>query len=157
MANGTADFEGDLLLNLTEDGGELQIENGLFMPDKSFATSVLISLFGGNIEDAGKVENRSGWWGNYTGATDNKIQSRFQAITNGQPLTVASAKEAVNAAKLDLAWIIDNGIADDISIYGTIGGVKRFDMEVILSKDGTEIYKNKYAINWEAQRNGARK
>jgi len=154
---GTADFEGDLLLTLTEDGGELAIEDGLFMPDKSFATAVLISLFGGNIEDSGKVENRSGWWGNYTGSTENKIQSRFQAITNGNPLTVATAKEAVNAAKLDLAWVIENGIADEISIKGVIADVKRFELEVILTKDGTDIFKNKYAINWEAQRNGARK
>lgn len=154
---GTADFEGDVFLKLTEDGGELKIENELVMSDKGFNTSVLISLFGGNVEDSGKVENRTSWWGNYTPEADssNKIQSRFQAVTNGNPLTVASAKEAVNAAKLDLAWIIDNGIADDIDITARITGVKRLELDITLIKDGTDIFSNTYSVNWEAMRNGA--
>lgn len=153
---GYADFEGDLRLIMSDDGAELAIENGLILPEKGFDTSVLISLFGGNIEDSGKVENKNGWWGNYS-LGGEKIQSRFQAITNGQPLTVASAKEAINAAKLDLNWLISEGVADDIELSGYIAGTKRFELTVMLIKDGTDIYNNKFAVNWEAERNGTRK
>jgi phage gp46-like protein len=135
----------------------MNIENGLVMSDKGFNTSVLISLFGGNVEDSGKVENRSGWWGNYTAQNTEKIQSRFQAVTNGNPLTVANAKEAINAAKLDLDWIVSNGIADEIAINGKIAGVKRLELEITLIKDGADIFSNTYSVNWEAMRNGARK
>jgi hypothetical protein len=55
--NNLQTFEGDLLLEDTPDGGDIRIENNLFVSDRSFNTAVYLSLFGGNKDDNGKVKN----------------------------------------------------------------------------------------------------
>jgi hypothetical protein len=82
------DFEGDLLLEDTPDGGDIRIEDGLFISDRSFRTVVYLSLFGGNKEDNGRVRNRKTWWGNtLRGISENqKLTSRFQALIHGLPM-----------------------------------------------------------------------
>ena len=45
------DFEGDLLLADSADGGNVLISDGLFQGDRSFNTAVYLSLFGGNRDD----------------------------------------------------------------------------------------------------------
>ena len=150
METGNAIFEGDVLLRLTNDGAEICIEDELICCDREFDTAVLLSLFGGNAEDDGTVEKRMGWWGNYTGEDGTKkMISRYQAATYGKALTTNSAKEALEAARLDLQWLIDEGVADDLEITGSIASVNRFDLSVTLLKNGAEIYKNTYALNWE--------
>lgn len=149
-------FEGDLKLENTMDGANVVIENELFCSDKTFSNAVLISLFGGNIDDSGKVENRNGWWGNYVDCGDNerKVISRFQYATNGTPLNVSSAKEAIEAAREDLNWLIESGACDDIILNGSIASPKRFDLSVRISANEKTVFNSVYSVNWEEMKNG---
>ncbi|MDR1586542.1 MAG: hypothetical protein LBS57_03700 [Treponema sp.] len=150
------DFEGDLLLEDTPDGGDIRIEDGLFVSDRSFRTSVYLSLFGGNKEDNGKVRNRKTWWGNtLRGVSENqKLVSRFQALIHGLPMTTKNILDAEAAARLDLKWMVDDGIADEIIADGRAVSHSRFELKVQINAKGKSIFEHIYALFWKAGSNG---
>jgi phage gp46-like protein len=150
------DFEGDLLLEDTPDGGDIRIDDGLFVSDRSFGTAVYLSLFGGNKEDSGRVQNRKTWWGNtLRGVSENqKLVSRFQAIIHGLPMTMKNILDAEEAARLDLKWLTDEGIADEIITSGRPLSHSRFELKVQINAKGKSIFDNNYALFWKAGSNG---
>jgi phage gp46-like protein len=145
-------FAGDLLLEDTPDGGEIRIENDLFVNDRSFNTAVYLSLFGGNQDDNGKVKNNKTWWGNtLDGISENeKIVSRFQAIIFALPMTTKNIQAAETAAKIDLQWIVDEGIADKIIISGSAVSHNKFYLSVEIQLNGKSIYQNAFSLLWKA-------
>jgi phage gp46-like protein len=145
------DFQGDLLLQETPDGGEIILENGLFKFDENFSNAVYLSLFGGNKEDNGKVKNNKEWWGNtIEGIEENeKLISRFQNIIYGLPMTVKNIREAEAAAALDLKWFKDEKIIDELNIDGRITGKNNFILVVEMLIDGLKVFGNSYALLWE--------
>jgi phage gp46-like protein len=145
-------FEGDLLLEDTPDGGDIRIENDLFVSDRSFNTAVYLSLFGGNKDDKGKVKNNNTWWGNtLEGTAENeKLVSRFQAIIFGLPMTTKNIQEAETAANLDLKWLINEGAADKIIAAGKATGRNRFALTVEIRSGGKSIYENTFSLFWRS-------
>jgi len=145
-------FEGDLLLASTPDGGEIRVENGVFACDRAFNTAVYLSIFGGNKEDTGKVKNNKTWWGNTLEGTgeNEKLVSRFQAVIFGLPMTSKNIESAESAAALDLQWIIDEGIADKITVSGRAVSRKKFSLRVEIKAGGKSIYENTFALFWKA-------
>jgi phage gp46-like protein len=145
-------FEGDLLLEDTQDGGDIIIENELFVNDRTFKTAVYLSIFGGNKDDNGKVKNNKTWWGNTLGGTteNEKLVSRFQAVIFGLPMTIKNIESAENAASLDLKWIIDEGIADKIKVSGHAVSRNRFTLSVEIRVAGKSIYENIFSLFWKA-------
>jgi phage gp46-like protein len=143
-------FEGDVLLFATVDGGELAIENGLFVSDKQFSSAVYLSLFGGNQDDPGKVKNNKGWWGNCLDSVtiNEKIVSRFQSIIIGLPMTIKNIREAEAAAELDLKWFKDEKIADEINVSIKSTGKHEFSLTVEILKDVSNVFENTYALQW---------
>jgi phage gp46-like protein len=144
------DFQGDLLLQETPDGGEIILENGLFKSDKSFSNAVYLSLFGGNKEDNGKVKNNKEWWGNtIEGIEENeKLVSRFQNIIYGLPMTVKNIREAEAAAAIDLGWFKNEKIIDVLNIYGRATGKNNFELVIEMLKDGVKVFNSSYALLW---------
>lgn len=150
-------FQGDVLIHSTNDGGEIDIEDGLIQDCNTFSTAVYISLFGGNKDDvAGR--NKETWWGNLIPGTDGseKIVSQFQAITCGLPLTGANLKKAQTAAESDLKWFVDEGIADSVSVSLAAENIKRVRVSVEFTKDGSKIFESAYYFEWEGVQNGLR-
>jgi len=145
-------FEGDLLLSETLDGGDVEIENGLLVSDKQFSTAVYLSLFGGNKLDNGKTNSVNQFWGNLLSDTteSEKLRSRFQYIITGLPMSVKNIKEAEKAAYMDLQWFIDEKIADVINIFGQAPGKNRFNLRVEILKDINLIFENEYFLLWGA-------
>jgi phage gp46-like protein len=143
-------FEGDLLLEETPDGGDIRIENRLFVSDRSLGTAVYLSLLGGNKDDNGKVKSNKTWWGNtLPGVAENeKIISRFQALIYGLPMSTKNIQKAENAALLDLNWIIDEGIADKIISSGRATARNKFSLHVDIRARGKSIYKNAFSLFW---------
>ena len=154
MADDT-EFAGDVLFTDGADGGEITIEDGLVKCDKAFSTAVYLSLFGGNAKDDGKVENTKGWWGNYIENTppEEKLVSRFQSYTE-KPLTSANLRLAEKAVETDLAWLIDDGAADEISATGVINAVDHAFFTIIIKKSGETVFDTTYGIQWEAGTHG---
>jgi phage gp46-like protein len=155
--SGTQNFEGDALLYETVDGGELKIDDGIFVFDKQFLTAVYLSLFGGNKDDSGKIKNNKEWWGNMlNGIYENeKLKSRFQYIITGFPMTVKTIKEAETAALVDLEWFTKEKIADEINIYGQAAGKNRFNLNIEIKKDKRTLFKNNYFVPWGVENGGS--
>jgi len=145
-------FEGDLLLHDTPDGGDIRIEKGLMVNDQTFGTAVYLSLFGGNKDDNGRVENRRTWWGNtLRGVNENKrLVSRFQAIIFGLPMTTRNILDAEEAARIDLGWIISDKIADEILANGRAVSRNRFSLTIQVNAGGKTIYSNAFAVFWRS-------
>jgi phage gp46-like protein len=143
-------FEGDALLFETVDGGELAIENGLFVSDTQFSSAVYLSLLGGNQDDPGKVKNNKTWWGNYLDSVtkNEKMISRFQAIITGLPMTVKNIREAEAAAELDLQWFKDKKIADEITATIRSTGKHEFNLTIEILKDIRTVFENTYSLQW---------
>jgi phage gp46-like protein len=144
-------FEGDLLLEDSQDGGEIRLVNGIFVNDKTLNTAVYISLMGGNKEDNGRVKNKFTWWGNTLAGTaeNEKIVSRFQAVIFGLPMTGKNIQEAENAAALDLRWIASEGVGDEVKVSGSAASRNRFQLKVNILANGKNIYENIFSFLWE--------
>jgi phage gp46-like protein len=146
------DFEGDLFLHDSTDFGEIDLEDGLFVSDRTFRTAVYISLFGGNKDDDGKVKNKRTWWGNtLAGIGENeKMVSRLQAVIDGLPMSSKNIQQAETAASLDLKWITDEGIADKIIVSGNAQSRNWFLLKVEIKAAGESIYENAFPLFWRA-------
>jgi len=149
-------FEGDLLLRDTLDGGDITINNGFLVSDRTFNTAIYLSLFGGNQKDSGRVQNRKTWWGNtLRGVNENqKLVSRFQAIIFGLPISTKNILETEEAAKLDLAWLIAEGLADEIIADGRAAGHNRLNLKIQLKSGGEIIYTHTFLTPWGAGKHG---
>jgi phage gp46-like protein len=143
-------FEGDLLLISTPEGGDLVIEDKLFVCDHQFSTSVYLSLFGGNYDDDGKVKNNKTWWGNLLGNTDKneKIVSRIQNIIIGLPLSVKNIRLAEQAALIDLKWFKDINIADEIKAEIIIIEKNTINLKIEILKDEMMMFNDSYSLLW---------
>jgi phage gp46-like protein len=150
------EFMGDLLLIETPDGGDCVLQDGLLAPDPAFGTAFYLSLYGGNKADSGKVKNKNTWWGNtLAGITEKeKVISRFQNFITGAPMNVKNIKDAEEAARQDLKWAIDDGIADKINITGRAEGKNRFRLYIQALKAGKTVYESNYGILWGTGING---
>ena len=151
------DFKGDVLIHSTNDGGEIDVEDGLILDCNTFSTAVYISLFGGNKDDdAGR--SKETWWGNLIPGTveNERVVSHFQAVICGLPLTSGNLKKAQTAAELDLKWLKDEGIADSVTVTLKAEDVKRVCASVEITKDGTSLFESSYYFEWEGARNGLR-
>lgn len=152
----TEEFGGDVLLFDTEDGGEISVINGLVIPDGGFRTAVYLSLFGGNKDDGGEVASGYTWWGNrLEGVSENeKLVSRFMSFVRSVPLNSKNLKIAQDKAKEDLKWFLDDDIADSVEVEILDEGNNRIQLNVRIEKSGEIIESGKYALQWEAVKNG---
>jgi phage gp46-like protein len=141
------DFQGDILLIETPDGGDLIMQDGIIMADNNYSTAIYLSLFGGNKEDGGVVKNNKTWWGNTLRDTpkNEKLISRFQYVIRSRPLTVKNIRDAEAAAVLDLAWMVEDGIADKVETSGSTEGQNRLYLIINLIKEKKII--SDYSLN----------
>lgn len=152
----TEEFGGDVLLFDTEDGGEISVINGLVINDGGFRTAVYLSLFGGNKDDGGEVASGDTWWGNrLEGVSENeKLVSRFMSFVRSVPLNSKNLKIAQDKAEEDLKWFLDDDIADSVEVELMDEGNNRIQLNVRIEKSGEIIESGKYALQWEAVKNG---
>src|SRR5512138_608105 len=128
------DFEGDLLLSNTPDGGDIFLDsNDCFIGDTGFETAIYLSLFGGNYDDNGteSTKNKS-WWGNILEENnpERKLISRFQNLSRSIPLTPGNLLKLKDAIKEDLQWFIDDGVIDKLEINMIIPSKNRLNTEI---------------------------
>lgn len=143
------EFAGDVLLVNSQGMGEIVLENGLVRDCRDFSTAVYLSLFGGNEKDNAGRDNET-WWGNLIPGTkkNEKLISSFYAIVSELPLTSNNIKKAVQAAKDDLSWMIEEGIADKIETEIVALNAKKVQLTIIVSKNNIDFMKNQYSFQW---------
>lgn len=154
-ADGT--FAGDVLLEVADGTADMVVTANAIHDCRTFDTAVVLSLFGGNDEDDGKSDGKT-WWGNCIGNTSKaeRIESRFQHITHAMGLSSAALREAEKAASMDLAWMKDEGIADEITCTGSILDRNSFSLIVLVKKSGNTVFTGTYGLQWQEGLYGVR-
>ncbi len=149
-------FEGDVLLEADSDGFDIVLKNGLVQECVDFNTAIMISLFGGNKEDSGKVKNNKAWWGNLVGEIleNEKVVSRFQNVINGLPFSLKNIAEAESAALLDLEWLKKEKLADSVFAEGRVLGRNNFVLKIVVKKDVDVLYEDEFPVLWKGEING---
>ena len=104
-------------IGLTSDGSQLERDDGL-------ETAVLISLFtDSRLSEAelpdGAISKR-GWWGDsFLENEGDKIGSRLWAFLDRSKLDSATAAALQVRAKQSLEWMIEDGVAETVTVEST--------------------------------------
>jgi len=140
---------GDVLLFQTDDGGEINIANGLLEMSGGLETAAYVSLFGGNENDDGLSENGLNWWANFS-ETDPAFayRSETQFLLKSLPATTANLRRIEDAAKRDLAWFIEKKVASSVVVSASIPGLNRVTITVDIEAQGEES-SFEFAENWK--------
>lgn len=148
-------FEGDVLLISTVDGGDMVIQDDFVKATGGFETAAYLSLFGGNREDNGTESTiKKSWWGNQL-EPDNperRMISRTQNLMFGLEATPGNLLKIIEAAKQDLSWFKDMGIADTIEVSGRIPDRNRLELNIGIFKDSDLLEDFKFVENWKSQK-----
>jgi len=145
-------YEGDILIYSTENGGEINFNSGILEMTKGFESMIYLLLFGGNIGDDGtKATEKKEWWGNKleTNNPERKIHSRLQNLMHGIPATPANLKKLEQAIIQDLSLLTTEKIADKIETELSIPKKNWLDIKIIAWKDEKKLYETSFEINWK--------
>jgi len=147
-------YQGDVLLFNTVDGGEINMVDGQPEMTGGFETAVYLSLFGGNEEDDGRPDNSKTWWFNVEEEDlSKKYISETQNLLLGLPATSGNLLKVEEAVYRDLAWMIYDNIASKILVDASIPDVDKINISVTITAEGKESSFN-FTINWQAMKNG---
>jgi hypothetical protein len=143
--------QGDVLLFQAADGGNIIIENNQDVQlTGGFETDFYLSLFGGNQEDDGSINNKNNWWGNLM-EDDPAFQfrSRTQNLLISLPLVSGNLRKIEDAIKNDLKSYIDIGAISELSVDVSITGPRRVEIIITALANGKEI-NLAFLANWQA-------
>ena len=148
--------QGDVLLQQTEDGGEITFAQGLVEMIGGLETSVYLSLFGGNEDDDGRVGNPQTWWGNIQETDpDFRYISETQYLTKALPPSSANLRRIEDAATRDLQWLINKRVASSIIVASsvvvrvTIPRLNIMQIQVTIEANGIES-NFEFVENWKS-------
>ncbi len=139
----------DVLLYNTDDGGDINVRDGIVELSSGLVTAVYISIFGGNVEDDGRSNNENQWWANFVEDEPSRhMRSRFQHFVHRLPPIPINLRRLEDAARQDLQWLIDDGVATEIRLTASIPQYNhvRLDISVVADPGQTNIL---YITNWQ--------
>lgn len=150
MATTTATQQGDVALKQTPDGGDFNVENGIVEMCPGLEVAAYISLFGGNIEDDGSLNNPKQYWGNVIENEPVKqLRSRTQFLVKSLPLTSANLRRVEEAARNDLQWFLDGRIASELEVVATVPALNKLQIDIAINAYGIE-QNFTFTENWGA-------
>ncbi len=133
-------FDGDVQLKWTDDGGDITYSSGQPIMDGGLTTSVIISLF--TLPD---------WWGNEIGDDDEVIGSDLLSALD-KTLTIAVMQDAEEAARLALAWMVTQGVAESVKVESAIPRADFLALKITIQEPGADNpVSQKFTINWTNQ------
>ena len=142
--------QGDILLEQTVNDGEISVVNGVVTMTGSFETAAYLSLFGGNEDDDGRVENSAAWWGNLSEADpDFRYTSETQNLLQALPAVTSNLRKIKEAVKRDLAWFLNKGIASSVDVVVSVPALNRVQIIVNIRAEGDESTFT-FIENWKA-------
>jgi phage gp46-like protein len=106
--------------------------------------------------------DRRGWWADWNAADAvlgdlGPIGSRLWLISREKQLDSVRLR-AEDYAREALAWMLEDGVADQVEIaaewHGPAPG--RLDVSVVISRDGAQLLSRAYSWAWAAQDNRGR-
>jgi phage gp46-like protein len=127
----------DIYLTATNDGAEITLDNGKLRTTSALEVAVYLSLF--TPQSWGDMTRESGE--RYT----TRIPELFRRTVSNQT-RVAIMMAATDA----LAWMVRDGVADEITADAVIESARRIDLTVTISRPEGDV-DFVYAVNWDAQ------
>jgi len=141
---------GDLKITCTPDGGEITVGGGETEMDVFLYTACYLSMFGGNEDDSGGDDETYSWWGNRDELdTAKQYRSRTQFLIRTLPANSTNIKRIEEAVKQDLQWILDERIANEISVGAQMVQPKRIRIIIVIRAEG-ELKTFEFVENWLA-------
>lgn len=131
--------QGDVLLQLTGDGGEISVTGGIVSMAGSLETMALLCLFGGNTDDDGSADNAFTYWGNLSETEPSKrYVSKTQNILKGLPLSASNLNKVDEAVRFDTQVFLDENIASSVEVETTIPGINTLKIVLRINADERE-------------------
>ncbi len=119
----------DVLLSHTEDGGEINILNGLVEVTDTMETAVYLSLFGG-----------TDWWGNLDEATQfARYIAQTGGLVSGLAWTSPNLVRIRDAVLRDLRWLTAGGYATLVEVEVTVPELDNLLIEVRIDTERYEF------------------
>ena len=143
--------QGDVLLFQSNDGGNITIEtNDDVKLTGGFETDFFMSLFGGNQDDDGSVNNKNNWWANLM-EDDPAFQfrSRTQNLLINLPLVSGNLRKIEDAVKIDLKSYVGLGAITELTVAVSIPGPRRVRIVINAFADGNSI-SIVFLAHWQA-------
>lgn len=137
----------DVLLYHTPDNGEININRGEVELSAGLRTAAYLSLFGGNEDDPGGSDETLSWWGNVGEVV--QFRSETQHLLNATNAAPRNLRRVEQAALRDLAWMISDSVASEITAEATIPGLNRVKLVVTITAEGQES-RFAFSENWKA-------
>lgn len=112
-------------------------EMSIFASDE-LARSVMISLFSwARAHDDDEVEGRRryGFWGDTYADPGERTGSRLWLLRR-QKITETTIARVREYAQEALKWLVDDGVADDVSVTAERNGIDRVDLQVVVTRSG---------------------
>lgn len=122
--------QGDVLLFQTDDGGDIEVENGVVTMASGLSTSAYLSLFGGN-------ENGVNWWGDVGELPERRYPSDTQRLLKSIPAIPANLKRVEDAVLRDLKWMLSKSVASETEVSATMPGLNKVKITVTVNGDQT--------------------
>jgi phage gp46-like protein len=142
--------QGDVLLQQTNDNGDITVVNGVTTMTGSFETTAYLCLFGGNEDDAGGADKSETWWGNLDEIDpDLRYVSETQYLLKSLPAISSNLLKLQAAAERDLAVFTSKSIASSVTVAVSIPALNRVAIAVDIEAVG-EKSSFKFTENWEA-------
>lgn len=132
-------FSGDPRIVIDEDGADLVFKGGNPIMDRGIENAAIISLF-----------SDSSWWGNGLLDAENRIGSLFETSTR-QAITRTALVDMASAAETDLAWMVDSGLAADVSATVSAPQSRAVDAAISITPPGggaQMLLLKKHGVNW---------
>lgn len=147
-------YSGDIRFSLSYGVGGLDITQNDLDRDAGLETAVLISMFSdrrADLEDdlPDNTKDLRGWWADAT--QSDKIGSRLWLISRSK-IEDETSTDAEIYIKECLQWMIDDGVADSISVTVTRTGTYELSYAITIARPkGAQDITFKYYFNWESQ------
>lgn len=131
----------DVLLQQTDDEGDITVSAGVVQMTGGFETAVYLSMFGGD----------GAWWGNTTEDDPvRKYKGETEAALAGLPATPANLRKVEQAAARDLNWLVQTRTASEVTIDASMPGLNKINLTVSVRADGVES-RFEFVENWKWQ------
>jgi len=133
---------------------DLKIKNGDLEADNGLETAVIISIFTDQrvtLEELPQGEtSRRGWWGDLFPDVDgDQIGSKLWLLDTAKQLT-QNLPRYERAIKNSLAWLVEDGVASDISVVASYPDIGQVLFEIEIEKPIGE--NSKFGFIWDGQK-----
>ena len=135
-------------LKLTDDGSKLAGDDGL-------ETAVLISLFTDMRVSESELPvgtfDKKGWWADeFSNVPGDQIGSKIWA-SGREGASVLAIQAIQTRAKQSLDWMIEDGVAESVSVVATRNGSNGVSLDVSILRPDDEG-SNRFSLFWDGQK-----